>query len=276
MAKQKISIRSWEPDSITIEPGVTLDILVKRLGNEEYHRFDRLFWRGVTSEADRLVLVRHPGDEQERTAGSALSEARLADLQAKVAQLPPTTVPDARGAYGAARALLLSLVNDLEPTDKFKVSDEEVRRRRLVALTEAERASYDAMRLKDMQAYAEFLDEALSQFVRVVPGQIDFEDVDAGQTIDVTTGADFVRCFGARGDVLQQVVILIRQINQLSDAQKKELRSHSDSSGSSKESGLSLTGLSSEPTAAPAESSASATTEAAIETAGDPSGMTAP
>jgi hypothetical protein len=274
-------IRAYEPATIVVEPerraddgsieapAETIEISVKRLTVQESATFDRLFWRGVSPEAERLVLVRRPGPEQDRASDVAITSARLEALRQEATTLEQT------GA--SAWPLLTSLLSELIPTDQFVVPDEEIRRRRLVEMTDGERARYDRLRAEDAEAYGRFLSEALGQFVRVVPGQLAFEE--DGEIRDVLDGEQLAKCYGARTNILQQIALAIRAINEMTDAQKNDWRSRSDSSISSTgrdraETSRPVTGTSSAPTAAPVDRSDSATTVGATPTADSLSGAT--
>lgn len=270
MAKKRIV--SYENVPIDID-GDSITIQVKRLSIEEHATFDRMFWRGVLSESDRLVLVRRPGEELARTEAPALTESRLAALQAQVETLAESP-EDLAAAYTKARTELTKLVADLTPGSAFVVSDEEIRRRRLVEMTEEQRASYERLRMEDVQAYASFLDEAIGQYIRIPAGEVSWVDADTNAESDVITGKDFARCFGARAEVLQQVALAIRSVNQLSDLEKNDWRSRFASRPSSTGRGQTATGASPDRTVGRADPSGSATSAGATPTAASPSGAT--
>lgn len=273
-------IRAYEPATIVVEPerraedgsivpAETIEIRVKRLTVQESATFDRLFWRGVSPEAERLVLVRRPGEEQQRVADVAMTAARLEALRQEATALEQSG--------GSAWPLLTSVLTELMPTDQFLVPDEEIRRRRLVEMTDGERTRYDRLRAEDAEAYGRFLSEALGQFVRVAPGQLAFEE--DGEVRDVLDGEQLAKCYGARTNILQQIALAIRAINEMTEAQKNDWRSRSDSSTSSTgrdrtATNLPITGTSSAPTAGRVDRSDSAMTGDAMPTAASPSGAT--
>lgn len=276
MAKK--TIRAWEPETIEIEPArrdgdgniiepaETIRVFVKRLTVDEATKFDRLFWRGVSNEAERLVLVRRPGEEQERQTMAAISSERLETLKNDLSTLESS--PEA--AFGVLRDLLA----ELAPTDQFIVPDEEIRRRRLLEMTDAERTRYELVRKQDAEAFGLFLSDALQHFVRVEAGQIEFID-DKEVTVDVLNGEQLAMCYGARPDILRNISMAIRAHNELTDAAKKDWRSRSASNSSSKERDPKATGGSSAPIAAPAVVSDSVMTEAATPIESRSSGQTA-
>lgn len=260
-------IRTYEPRSIDLGDNTSLTVGIKRLSVTEANLFDRLFWRAMLLESERLVLVRRPGDEQERQTTTAISAARLAELQREAAAL-------ADGDGPAVKAFLLAALDELRPTDRWVVPDEEIRRRRLLEMTDDQRARYEAIVEEDKRALAAFLSEALAQFVNVHPDQLEIEDAVTGEVTPVTNGEQLARCFGARQDLLQAIVHAIRDVNELSAVQKNGSGSRSTSSTSLPARDPKATGGSSEPTAAPADSSASVTTGAATPTVMNPSGAT--
>lgn len=270
MAKKRIV--SYEAVPIDID-GESITIHVKRLSIEEHAVFDRMFWRGVLSESDRLVLVRRPGEELARNEAACLTDARLAALQSQVEMLAEAP-EDLATAYAKTRSELLKLVADLTPGSSFVVSDEEIRRRRLVEMTDDQRASYERLRMEDVQAYASFLDEAIGQYIRIPQGEVAWVDVDTGLEKDVISGRDFARCYGARADVLQQVAIAIRHVNQLSDLEKNDWRSRSGSRPTSTGRGQAAIGSSPDRTAGSADRSGSVISGDAMPTVASPSGAT--
>jgi hypothetical protein len=150
------------------------------------------------------------------------------------------------------------------------VDDETVRRRRLVEMTEDERAEYDSMDEEESRFADKFLSDAIRNYVTVEADQL-FEDGPDGEQRQITAGADLLRVFGGRADVLSQLLRAVHYENCLSAAAKKALRLVSDSARSSVEHAKEAAGLSREPTAAAAGTSASAGTAGATGEATSPS-----
>lgn len=151
----------------------------------------------------------------------------------------------------------------------YVISDAEVRERRLRAMSAEERAAWEIQDQNDEAFAREFLLRSISDYVTVEPGQIQDE---AGR--ELTTGADLIRLFVARGDVIQQLVRLIWTENTLSPDQKKVLRSlfafqHSLSAALPE-----VLGNAQELTAALADKKASAASEDALSQAMLPFGST--
>lgn len=249
-----------------LEPAFVIDVEVKRLTIDEQATYDRLFWRAIGPEAERVVLVRRPGEEQERTSGSAISAARLAEL---LMQLPAL-----EQAPADALPVLRTVLDELVPTDQFLIPDDEIRRRRLIEMTDGERARYERLRADDSEAYARYLSEGLRKFVKVPPGQLEYVD-EHGVVTPVTNGEQLALCYGSRPEVLRQISFAIRAVNEMTEAQKKGWRSRSASSSFSPERGLIVTGDGLAPIAEPVDRSGSVTSAAVMPTETAPSGLTA-
>lgn len=235
----KLRLRAFEPATVEVAAGVTIDMRVKRLNLEDAASFEQLFRRAVTPEVDRVLLVRRPGDEQDRHPA------------------PASDREDAPLTFGA-----------------FIIPDEEIRRRRLEELSAEARGHVDQLRAEDVHAQRLFIDEVLGRFVRVEPGQVEWED-ETGAVLDVTNGAQLARCFGASPVVLQRIVLALRSANEVSEVQKNGSGSRFISRPSSPEREPTASGASSAPTAARVDDSGSATTAGATPIAENPSGPTA-
>lgn len=263
--------RSWEPATIHVA-GRDLRIKIKKLTVEEHAFYDRLLTRAFARESDRLLMVRRPGEEQERTATSALSSEQLDRLADQMKEIDALPVADAGPI--ALRALRV-LVAQAQPTDRFVVPIEEVKARRWREMSPAQRDEYNRLRDDDLKAMSTFISEALRQFVRVDKGQIEFEDVDTGDVRPVINGEDFAHCFGATEGVLYSVGYMIHNKNQVSGDEKNGLGSRSASKTSSDRRDPTAIGDLSDTTAASAKNGGSAMTAAATPIAADPSGPTA-
>jgi len=120
-----------------------------------------------------------------------------------------------------------------------------------------------------------FVIDAITRFVSIDPGQLtrrakpgDGPTVvrrdEAGvDVVDLRTGEDLLRSFGARQEILQLVLAQIYLENYLSEAQKKRLRAPRDSDSSSNGSTPTAAGDRPAATAAPASPSTSAAPDAA-------------
>ena len=97
------------------------------------------------------------------------------------------------------RAELLLLKR--QPGEGWDIPDAEIRRRRLLEMTDEQRDEYERVAKEDEAFALQFLTDSLTRYLTLAPGQVQTVD-DAGQEQDVTAGADFVRTFGGRSDVL--------------------------------------------------------------------------
>lgn len=104
--------------------------------------------------------------------------------------------------------------------EAFVVSAAEIRRRRLVEMTDDQRAAYERLMDEEEIFARSFLAESISRYVTVVPGQIEEVDDATQTTRAITAGADIVRLYGARRSVLSALMDAILEQNTLSPAAK--------------------------------------------------------
>lgn len=210
-----------------------IKIRVKRFTVDEYAVFVRDF-RQCANRPSNARLARKPnGDEQEKR-----------------------DVLDAAGKVIA---------------QEFVISDDDVKMRRLSEMDETDRSEYDDMDREEEAFAMKFTVDMISKYVSVEPDQI-FEDQADGSTKTVTTGADMLRIFGGREDIVRQMLSAVRQENTLSSPAKKILRSLSASARFSDARRLAAVGQKPELTADAAASAASVQTEDVIAPATIPSG----
>jgi hypothetical protein len=277
---QTLRVRRFEPASVTLSSGREIRLKVKRLDVGESADFDRLFSRAMTRESDRLLLARRPGEELDREVRSAISSEDLEHFTASAAilgQLRKAGKESIDAIAGQAIDVLHALLKAVAPTERFVLPDEEIRRRRYLQLTDAERTTYDRLKSEDEQAFEGCVREALERFVRVEPGQIELEDEDAdGQVTvtDVTNGLQLASVMGGEGGALVSILLIIKAKNRLSDDEKKASGSRSTSKSSSSAPDQTAPGDSRRPTAGSAEPSDSVTTEAVMASVPTPSGAT--
>lgn len=276
-----ILFRTWEPATIALGAR-TLRLRVKRMTVDEFAEFDRLFYRVMQRDADRMVLVRRPGEEQERISSVVVSQEQVDGFYATLEMLSQAgTTHIARRAEQTitpterAKQLHLlceAILGAIQPNERFVIEDEEIRRRRLLEMNEHERHNYERMLAEDRAAFETAVCKGLHAFVRVEPGQLSLEN-EVGEVEDVTTGAQLELCLGAFPDHLFRVLMAIRSANALSDDEKNGSGSPSPSESSSNERGPKTPGASSTP-AETAVPTPSATTAGATGRAKKPSGGT--
>ncbi len=101
----------------------------------------------------------------------------------------------------------------------------------LAELTPEKRAEYQAAANADEAEAKDFIVDVFSRFVTVERGLT--EETPDGTERSITKGEDLLRVFGARQDVLGQVMEAVRRENTLDASQKKALKSRVASSPSS-------------------------------------------
>lgn len=150
----------------------------------------------------------------------------------------------------------------------YLVPWEQIVEKRLGEMTAERRAEYDAAVEADEADARVFLTEVFARYVTVERGVI--EELPDGTECSVTDGKDFLRVFGARGDVLGSVLAAVRTENTLDASQKKVSPSRVASAGSS--GARKAPGPRRATTAAPVGTEASAGNAAATATSPGPSG----
>jgi hypothetical protein len=150
---------------------------------------------------------------------------------------------------------------------EFAISAEEIRRRRLVEMTDEQRAEYNRLHDEEEAFAAQLMEEMLSRHLRIKPGQIEVEDPDGVlPSAEVRTGEEFVRMFGGRDEVLGAAFRAIYIQNILPESVKNSLSSQSASqpgSSGSEQTDPKVSGLRPDARAESASSEGSATSEAA-------------
>lgn len=149
----------------------------------------------------------------------------------------------------------------------------EVQKRRRLEMTDEERTLFEKAEEKDEHESREFYKNVFASFVRVERGLE--EETDSGP-VHIKEGLDFLRIFGARADVIGEVVNALIMENSLSDEKKRLWRSRTASKLSSDASAPAQAGPTQEPTAASAETEDSANGEDVSPRATSPSGSMGP
>lgn len=114
-----------------------------------------------------------------------------------------------------------------EDRREFVITDEEIRRRRLVEMTAEQREEYERLHDEEEQFAGRFISEQLAAHLVLAPGQI--TEGDGEDEREITSGADFVRIYGGRRDVLQAALMAIRVQNTLPESLKNDSSSQRDS-----------------------------------------------
>jgi hypothetical protein len=259
--------------AVVLGDGGPLQISIRRQTLTEFAKFDRLFWKVINTEARRVLLVRRPGEERERAIESAISTDALAHFEAQLTDLQSADGLALDPAERATRAIgiAIALMGTVQPNERYAIDDEEICRRRLLELSDAQRAAYDTLKQRDDEAFEKCLQHAVT-FIDVPAGQLRVEQ--AGETRPVTTGADLLLCIGRLPDALWEVLMAIRSVNALEDDAKNGSRSRSTSTLGSTSSDRTVPGDKPGTTAMNASELDSATSAAATPTAASPSGPT--
>lgn len=161
---------------------------------------------------------------------------------------------------------------DRRPGDEG-LTDDQVRLKREADLTVDEITTRRARERFDDQAGAELTTHAITDFVTFAPGQIQDEG-DDGKPVDVTTGAQILRCYATRDDVLGRLFAEVFLQNTLSAEQKKRWASRPASARSSSASTTTIPGSGPASTVAPADERGCAPSGTATDTATASSGTT--
>ena len=168
----------------------------------------------------------------------------------------PTSIPEMeRNEDGEYKIPIADLAND-------KVGE----------LRGDKRLEFKAALVEDEETAREFVKWIFDKFVKCAGGLI--EEQEDGTDKSVTKGIDIIRIFGAREDVISQIVTAVREENTLSVEQKKILRSASDFLASSPAPEPVPDGTKQETTATSAEQGDSTETEGVTPEEPDPSGST--
>lgn len=112
---------------------------------------------------------------------------------------------------------------DRNEKGEFKISFEALAAERLEEFTPEKRTEYEAAIQADELEAKSFLLWVCEQFVTVERGLLEVTADGKEQT--VTEGLDFLRIFGARRDVIQQILEAVQRENEMDLTQKKTWRS---------------------------------------------------
>lgn len=271
-------VRATFPSSIRID-GREIRLSVKRLDVAEYSAFARGRQRIAEPESERRTLVRRLPDEFERVAPGAddvqAQEAQARELAA-LEQQASDLLAHTPGLESQAIADTLlqvlrfaaGVLKRVTPEDRYRVSDELVRERRIAEMTPAEAAAYREVVAEEERYLAEFVIDVISRYVAPAPRQFEIEE-DDGSITEVVTGAQLVRIFASRPRVLRGLLDTVWYENTLTDALKNVWRSGSGSTPSSSTRAQEAGGPTPEPPVADAVSEASAPIAAATESSVD-------
>ncbi len=154
----------------------------------------------------------------------------------------------------------------------YVIPFEKLAEQKLPGLSPEKRVELEEATEADEAEAKKFLTYVFTEFVTVEKGLV--EELSDGSERSVVDGLDVLRVFGARRDVLQQVLEAVRQENELDARQKKALPSLIDSSPSSDGQDPGQAGPKPETTVSPVEIADSAGNGHATSQQESPSGLT--
>lgn len=102
-----------------------------------------------------------------------------------------------------------------DANDRYVIPEAQIRRRRIDELAGEAQKIFQAAAKEDEEFARAFMREVIPQLVSVPPGVFIVDEV------EITTGAQLLDVFSARGDVLRQVVQIIWAENTLNENKKK-------------------------------------------------------
>lgn len=255
--------------------GAPIRIRVKRFTHDEQAAFTQAVARLDEPESLRRLLVRKPGEEQEKhlvprarpTVAIQLLTASLEGDGPVIDDVLKTFESQAGwegqiGAWRTLKAAAAAVVKETQELEQFVLPDEEIVRRRRDEMTPTEREAFAALEAEEASHALALVNLALS-CIEVEPGQIVVEEDDGART-DVTTGHALGALFAGRWPVMRACVREVWAANALGGELKNASRSQSDSRRSSTASGLAAAGPRPETTAADAAPRGSVGTEAAM------------
>ena len=155
---------------------------------------------------------------------------------------------------------------------EYAIPFQKLAEQKLPGLSPEKRVELEEATEADEAEAKKFLTYVFTEFVTVEKGLV--EELPDGSERSVVDGLDVLRIFGARRDVLQQVLEAVRQENELDVSQKKILSSPTGSSRSSSEPDPGQAGPKPETTVSPVEIAGSAGNGDATSQQEDPSGST--
>lgn len=185
--QQVITIKTYYDRTLTVDVDgepVEIPICVQRFSSAQLLDFTQRFKRVEDPPAQRLIYRKPDTDEWHQT---------------------PVTV---RGTSFHV----------------FTVSDEEIRRRRLVEMSEEERQRYEAQAADDDRYTSEFCADVITKYVWVKKRVRVVLDLEGGQPVEISTGESIARAFAGNLHVMRELVRAIKDENTLGAADKQRAR----------------------------------------------------
>jgi hypothetical protein len=192
-----ISIKNFYDRTVRIDDAegnvVELPVRIRRFSVEQLQEFAAGYRRCENRAADRFITRKPDGDEQE------MQELVIGKMTVKVPMIP----------------------------------DAEIRRRRLLEMSDADRERFEAQEAADETFIAEFSAKAIREHVSVKPGVRLLFETEEGSTRELQSGNDLAEAFAGNSSTLAALLNAVREENTLSADEKKRLRSLSALAASS-------------------------------------------
>lgn len=192
-----ISLKNYYPTTVTVDDAegnvVSLPIRVRRFTVDQMQAYQQQFHRFEHPAHERRIYRQPDGDEQARKTVT----------------------------FGTITS------------EVYAIPDTEIQRRRLLAMTDEDRAAYERERADEEAFQAAFLIGAVRDYVTVAPDVVLQMEDDAGATQRVVSGADLVRVFGGQPMILGALARAVHTENMLTPEQKKRWRLPSSSTDGS-------------------------------------------
>lgn len=272
---EPIRIRPFHTTEVDLE-GRPLKVRIARFTVGHLSEYSRLEAAMTAQREDRLLLVRRTPEELERITPTDTQADEHRELLERVSALEAKADGERDAFVTETFALLRSVVTRLTPVERYRIPDDEIRRRRDQDLTPEQRVELEQYRKEEADAAEAFMRYVIGEFVSIAPGQLEFEDADTGAVTPITSGADVLAYFGGQVSFLRQLMQAVRRENLSTEEEKKAWRSRSASTRSSAVRDLGADGPRPDATAEPAASEASAASAAATaSTETSPSGAMA-
>lgn len=256
--------------------GRDLRIRIARFSVDDLAEYSKLEAAMSQRREDRVLLVRRTPEELERIVPTETQIDEHAELLETAKALEAKAIDAKQDAFiTEVFGFLRSVVARLTPVERYRIPDDEIRRRRDQDLTPAQRAELETYRNEEQAAADAFMQFVIGKFVTVEEGQIEVEDPDDTWR-PLTAGADLLRFYGGRLDLLRQLMQAVRRENLMTEEEKNVWRSRSGSTRSSGERGPVTGGPTPDAVVTPAVSGPSALSEVATASIEDtPSGAMA-
>lgn len=253
-----IEISRDYPVTLAVD-GQELRVRVARMTVNQATRFERQWARLNTPDSERLVSTRMPGEEMEKRP--VVRPRSIPEIYA-AALLERATEGERTPFEQELVAALRALVPEESTEEEFVLPLDVIQARRRAEMTPERRAAWQRLVDEEDAAVDGFTQSAIQDYLTVEPGQL-VERLADGTTRSLTSGADFLQAFAARGEILHLAIAAVRAENFLPEARKNALRSLFASTTSSPEPSPAAPGSGPAPTAAAVEPKASATSVAA-------------